>query len=335
MSDDPRRELAEIVEDLDAHMRFLKSVGTSGIPKDPKAKAAAATAGTTPMTDATDVRARLVEQARQMQQTGRGAPMNAPTRPPLPPPDGNHTLPPAPRLSATTPASVPPGVVPSSQEPIQPVHKPASQSTLFTSPEVKEEAVEILTMETIRERLGDCQRCKLHAGRTHLVFGEGDVQADLMFIGEGPGKDEDEQGRPFVGRAGQELTRWIELGMKKTRDDVYIANIVKCRPPNNREPETDEAETCLPFLKLQIASVKPKALVLLGNTAVRRLLTVKQGITKIRGTWFEYQGIPAMPTYHPSYIIRNPKDRVRKGHVWSDLKMVMEKIGWPIPQKGE
>jgi uracil-DNA glycosylase len=179
-------------------------------------------------------------------------------------------------------------------------------------------------LAAVREELGNCTRCKLFKGRSNIVFGEGDPKAVLVFVGEGPGKEEDEQGRPFVGAAGQLLTDIIVKGMKLGRQDVYICNIVKCRPPNNRNPEPDEIEACEPFLKKQLQAINPGVIVALGNVAVKTLLKTGEGITSLRGKWRAYNGIPLMPTFHPAYLLRNPKD---KKLVWEDIQQVMEKLG--------
>jgi uracil-DNA glycosylase len=175
----------------------------------------------------------------------------------------------------------------------------------------------------VRQELGECTRCKLHKGRTNIVFGEGDPKAVLVFVGEGPGQEEDQQGRPFVGAAGQLLTDIIVKGMKLNREDVYICNIVKCRPPENRNPEPDETEACEPFLKKQLQAINPSVIVALGNVAVKTLLKTDRGITTLRGKWQAYQGIPLMPTFHPAYLLRNPKD---KKLVWEDIQKVIEKL---------
>jgi len=187
-----------------------------------------------------------------------------------------------------------------------------------------------LTLEAIREEIGDCRRCKLYKGRNSIVYGEGDPKAAIVFVGEGPGFEEDQQGRPFVGAAGQLLTDIIEKGMKIKRAEVYICNIVKCRPPNNRNPEPDEVEACIGFVKKQIQAIKPKVIVTLGNVPTQNLLGTKQGITKMRGVWQEYEGIPVMPTFHPSYLLRSPGE---KKWVWIDIKKVMERLGLAVPAK--
>jgi DNA polymerase len=179
------------------------------------------------------------------------------------------------------------------------------------------------TLEELRAAIGDCRRCKLASGRTNLVFGVGNPRANVMFVGEGPGRDEDLKGEPFVGRAGQLLTDIITKGMKLKREDVYIANVVKCRPPGNRDPEPDEVEACEPFLKKQVELVHPKVIVALGKFAVQCLLRSKQPITRLRGQWHEYQGIKLMPTFHPAYLLRNPGE---KKLVWEDIQKVIEAL---------
>ena len=176
------------------------------------------------------------------------------------------------------------------------------------------------SLEAIREDIGDCTRCKLHEHRTHIVFGEGNPQAKLVFIGEGPGADEDATGRPFVGRAGQLLDKIIAaIGLK--REDVYIANVVKCRPPGNRTPERDEVATCEQFLFRQLALIRPKVIVALGSPAFQCLLRTKETITRARGEWREWNGIQVMPTFHPAYLLRSPD---KKREAWADMKMVRD-----------
>jgi DNA polymerase len=178
-------------------------------------------------------------------------------------------------------------------------------------------------LDALRAAIGDCRRCKLWSGRAHLVFGVGNPKARLMFIGEGPGRDEDLQGEPFVGRAGQLLTDIITKGMGLKREDVYIANVVKCRPPENRNPEPDEVSSCEPFLKKQIDLVRPEIIVALGKFAVQTLLQSKIPITRLRGNWHTYHGIKLMPTFHPAYLLRNPAD---KKLVWEDIKKVIKEL---------
>ena len=178
-------------------------------------------------------------------------------------------------------------------------------------------------LKALREEIGDCRRCTLSNRRTNIVFGEGNPDARLMFIGEAPGREEDLQARPFVGDAGMLLTRLIErMGFK--REDVYIANIVKCRPPMNRDPEIDEIEKCRGFIERQIEIINPAVIMSLGRISVQTLLgNTKLKITAIRGNFFDYKGIPLMPTFHPAYLIRNPKD---KWLTWGDAQKVIEKL---------
>ena len=175
-----------------------------------------------------------------------------------------------------------------------------------------------LTLSQVREELGDCTRCKLHKGRKNIVFGVGVPSAWLVFVGEAPGADEDDQGEPFVGRAGQLLTRIIEA-MKLRRDQVYICNIIKCRPPGNRNPEPDEIASCEPFLIGQLQAIRPRLICALGSFAAQILLRTKEPISKLRGRFHSYQGIPVLPTYHPAYLLRNPYE---KKTVWEDMKLL-------------
>jgi len=181
----------------------------------------------------------------------------------------------------------------------------------------------VVTLEQVRAQMGECTLCKLHRGRHTIVFGVGNPKARLMFVGEAPGEDEDLKGEPFVGKAGQLLTKMIEA-MGLGREDVYICNTVKCRPPNNRNPEPDELAACEPFLKGQLASVQPEAIVTLGKFAAQALLREQTPITRLRGQWREYEGIPVMPTFHPAYLLRSPQEKVK---VWDDLQAVMKKLG--------
>ena len=176
------------------------------------------------------------------------------------------------------------------------------------------------TVEEIRASIGNCTRCPLHPGRTQIVHTTGNFTAELMFVGEAPGADEDAQGTPFVGRAGQLLTKIIE-GMGLRREDVVIGNINRCRPPGNRQPTLPEAETCRPFLLREIAVIRPKVIVVMGNTALHNLLETKVGITKMRGEFHDYFGVKVMPTFHPAYLLRDPR---KKREVWEDMKMVRD-----------
>jgi len=184
----------------------------------------------------------------------------------------------------------------------------------------------ILTLEEIRRELGDCRRCKLHRTRRTLVFGEGNEEAKLMFVGEGPGYDEDVQGRPFVGRAGQLLTKIIQ-SIHLQREEVYITNIIKCRPPQNRNPEPDEIECCHPFLLKQIRTIQPQIICALGTFAAQTLLKTDAKISALRGRFYDLAGMKVLPTYHPAYLLRNPE---RKREVWEDMKKVSE---WMVGER--
>jgi uracil-DNA glycosylase family 4 len=186
------------------------------------------------------------------------------------------------------------------------------------------------TLERIREDLGECTRCRLHERRNKIVFGAGNPRAELVFVGEGPGHDEDVQGLPFVGRAGKLLTQMIEaMGLR--REDVYICNVVKCRPPENRKPEDDEVATCSPYLYRQLDVIAPKAIVCLGGTAAQALLKTKDSISRFRGTWFDFRNTKLLATYHPAYLLRNP---AAKADVWKDLQKVMAVLGLEV-KKGK
>jgi DNA polymerase len=181
----------------------------------------------------------------------------------------------------------------------------------------------------IRRDLGECTRCKLARGRGRLVFGVGNPAAELVFVGEGPGEDEDRQGEPFVGRAGQLLTRMIEA-MGFARTDVYIANVVKCRPPGNRNPEPDEIEACEPFLRAQLGAIHPRVIVALGKFAAQTLLRESTPISRLRGRWAAYEGVPLMPTFHPAYLLRSPEEKKK---AWDDLQLVMKELGKSLPRR--
>ena len=198
------------------------------------------------------------------------------------------------------------------------------------APAAAEEAPSGDSLALISEDIGDCHRCRLHEERSKIVFGSGNPQARLVFVGEGPGADEDVQGLPFVGRAGQLLTQMIDgtaskEGIPITRQDVYICNVVKCRPPGNRTPLPDEMEICGQFLFRQLLAIRPKAICVLGSTAAKALLERKEGVTKMRGNWFRWRDIPVMVTFHPSYLLR-PYNQSAKREAWEDLKKVLHYV---------
>lgn len=188
------------------------------------------------------------------------------------------------------------------------------------------------TLDTIKKNLGDCQRCKLSTTRKNIVFGVGNPQAKLVFVGEGPGADEDTQGEPFVGDAGKMLNRII-AAMELRREDVYICNIVKCRPPQNRPPEQDEVTACVPFLLRQLASVQPEVIVALGASAAQSLLQTKVPISKLRSKFHDFNGTPLMPTYHPSYLLRTGGNSDSFWNVWDDMTQVLQLLKLPVPVK--
>jgi uracil-DNA glycosylase family 4 len=251
-----------------------------------------------------------------------------------------------PEESAAAALSMPPSPIPVIEESSLPKSAPQSKlgpektsATLRdillppTGPSLFEavDKVKDDTLLKIREDIGDCTRCKLHKGRHKIVFGDGNPKAELVFIGEGPGADEDMQGLPFVGRAGKLLTQMIEA-MGLQRKDVYICNVVKCRPPENRAPEPDEVTTCSPYLLRQIDVIQPKVIVCLGAVAAKTLLETTRGISQFRGEWLQWRGRKLMATYHPAYLLRNPN---AKGEVWKDLQKVMAELGLQVPKKNK
>jgi uracil-DNA glycosylase family 4 len=216
-----------------------------------------------------------------------------------------------------------------------PIAAPAKSSApLSSSGPSLFDAANQLSAETllqIRDDLGECTRCKLHSTRNKIVFGDGNPKAQLVFVGEGPGADEDAQGLPFVGRAGKLLTQMIEA-MGLERPDVYICNVVKCRPPGNRQPEPDEVGSCSPFLFRQLDSIKPRVIVCLGATAFQTLLQTNRSISHYRGQWLDFRGYKMLPTYHPAYLLRNP---AAKADVWKDLQKVMAELGLEVKKKAK
>jgi uracil-DNA glycosylase len=208
---------------------------------------------------------------------------------------------------------------------------PVEEETMFAVPKPEAGVADpVAALRVIREDIGDCTRCNLHKlGRKQIVFGVGNPRAELMFVGEGPGADEDEQGEPFVGRAGQLLNNMIKA-MGIERKDVYIGNVVKCRPPANRTPERDECETCIQFLLRQIAVIQPKVIVALGAVAAKNLLAIQAPMSELRGRWYEFRGSKLAVTYHPAFLLRDPR---QKGEAWKDLQMVMKELGLKAPGK--
>jgi len=242
----------------------------------------------------------------------------------------HEKIPGAPSLAETGGAPEP--------KPAQPMQKAkpvlsaaVAEENLFAAPKPESSVADpAQALRLIREDLGDCTRCVLHKqGRKQIVFGVGNPRADLMFIGEAPGADEDQQGEPFVGRAGQLLNNMIKaMGLR--REDVYIANIIKCRPPGNRTPEREECETCSPFLMRQIAVIRPKVIVALGAVAAKTLLAINAPMAELRGHWYDFRGTKLAVTYHPAFLLRDPR---QKSEAWKDLQMVMKELGLRAPVK--
>lgn len=314
-TDDWNAELASVIEDTRRHLEWLQDAGIRALPVEALARAPAAP---TP-------RAQPPASSSAMGHTRPAFLDTPPQRPPAPPP--------APPLPAARPAPAPASAPPPAPAARMPPPAPSMPLPVARSGGVPPEATAASPEEAlrlIRGDLGNCTRCALHAGRTNLVFGEGNPRAEILFLGEGPGEDEDSSGRPFVGRAGQLLDKMIQA-MGYQREDVYICNVVKSRPPGNRRPEPAEIEACRPFAERQIRAIRPKVIVALGATAAQSLLRTTTPITRLRNRWTSWEGIPVMPTFHPSYLLRAP-DEKRKA--WDDLKLVLAKLGrQPPPQR--
>jgi uracil-DNA glycosylase family 4 len=238
-------------------------------------------------------------------------------------------------LEISAPAANPSPAIQAAAPRRAPEPPPSSKSAptfvpTVAAPSLFEEKIENDSLERIRADIGpNCTRCKLHKARTKIVFGVGNPKAELVFVGEGPGRDEDAQGEPFVGRAGKLLTQMIEaMGLR--RQDVYICNVVKCRPPENRLPEKDEIATCSPYLLRQLGVIQPKVICCLGSCSAQTMLQTTEGISRFRGQWFDFRGSKLIATYHPAYLLRNP---AAKGEVWKDLQKVMAVLGLEPPKK--
>ena len=339
-------------EQLAEHLKFFAELGVDGISRDPAWRArpaefhpvAARTgAGTAapPAAEAATGKPQAESAAAEPAVTGRPRPAGAATGKPAPPPAGAATWETAPPVAGAAAWEPPPPAAGAAAGETAPAAaatgKPAppvagddvpeaipawTTDSLWDAPAPPAGPANVPPAERlqgIRDELGDCTRCKLHGGRTNLVFGVGNPGADLMFVGEAPGRDEDLQGEPFVGRAGQLLTRIIEA-IDLRREDVYIANVVKCRPPQNRNPERDEVETCRPFLLAQIDAVRPRVVVALGTFAIRTLLDDDRlSISRARGRVYKCRGARLVPTFHPAFLLRSPD---RKRDVWEDMKRV-------------
>lgn len=292
-----RKKLAAAVGQLEGHLLWLKEEGVRTLAADPKILGAPLAA------PVSKVGKNVVPKVPSPGKTAGSAFQPLEKKPVV---MAQPAAPPAPPV-AKTPAAPPPAAAQTAATPV---------------------------LAEIAVRVAACQKCRLGQSRTRTVPGQGTAHPEIMFVGEGPGEDEDRQGLAFVGRAGQLLTRMI-IRMGFTRDQVFIANIVKCRPPGNRTPLPDEMATCLPYLREQIAELKPKVIVCLGATAVKGLLNNMTGITKLRGQWQKYEGVDVMPTLHPSFLLRGGgEDKARWWEVWEDLVAVLKKVGRePPPQK--
>ncbi len=307
---DPRAELLELVDSARALVEWYEDTGADGVVSD------------APVQDALALLDRAVRAARGVKPsqpisggTFQGIRSGAPQPRPAPPPgDG-----PPPSALAKPPAPVAPA----------PAAAPPPNLAPQTSPQGEPERKRRLAVTSEEARA--CTKCGLHVGRTQAVFSRGNPMAELVFVGEGPGADEDRLGEPFVGKAGQLLDKMI-AAMGYAPSDVYICNVVKCRPPENRKPEPGEMASCMPYLHEQLAVIRPRAIVALGATAVQGLIGSAEGITRMRGTWKIYRGsIPVMPTFHPAYLLRDP---TKKADVWSDLQQVMKQLGKQLPKRG-
>jgi uracil-DNA glycosylase family 4 len=313
--DDPRTELRSIAASLRAYLEWQLDSGATGIPKGERREkrpadpgAAAAVAAVAPSAAST---------SRAHSDFAAFAPR---VTPPLEVPESS-----APAGSRSA------GSAPLAGFAEKPPSPPAMREIMAPSRETRDPESPPRSLPVLREAVASCTACGLASTRKNTVFSRGNPEAALVFIGEAPGADEDDQGIPFVGRAGQLLDKMIAAMGLSPEKDVYVCNIVKCRPPGNRKPEPEELSACFPFLDEQLANVKPKVLVAMGNTAVGALFNTKIGITKLRGEWKLYKGrIPTMPTYHPSYLLR-PSDQLAeaKRQAWDDLRAVMKELGLP------
>jgi len=308
--------LKSLAGDVAETAAYLQELGVEGLE------------GVTPPAEEARPRASEAKREARTQALPPALARNANAERPAPPPPKAHAPPPRTFNPPPPLKSEPPNVLYQTAMPKKPVRlpspdPPAPRETLFGDIAPKDELSlgrPGETFEDIREDIGECLRCPLHAGRNKIVHTEGNRQARLLFVGEAPGADEDASGLPFVGRAGQLLNKIIEaIGLK--RDDVLIGNVNRCRPPGNRTPTSEEAKTCKPFLLREIAIARPDVIVVLGNTAMHNLLDTKVGITQVRGKFQDYKGIKVMPTFHPAYLLRDPS---KKREVWDDMKKVRD-----------
>jgi uracil-DNA glycosylase family 4 len=309
-------ELRSLVQDACEYASYLRELGVTGVEDTSNALQAAASSASAKPRGPEAIAATQNPALRRNAQAGV-----EPDSPPSPP----KSAPLARHVSGATNSSPEQTDMAKRSTPrkTRELETPPPMDTLFGEITPKDEASLPRTDETFEDiwnDIGECVRCPLHAGRTHIVNTEGNRQARLMFVGEAPGADEDMQARPFVGRAGQLLNKIIEaIGMK--REDILIGNVNRCRPPQNRTPTLEEARTCKPFLLREISVAQPEVIVVLGNTAMKNLLDTKEGITKLRGKFQDYKGIKVMPTFHPAYLLRDPS---KKRETWEDMKMVRD-----------
>jgi DNA polymerase len=335
---DPRLELAEIASLVRAHVEWLRESGAVGLPRGERPASAgtgthvaapgpAAAAGPAPLPPPSAVPS--VTSPPPMQRAATSAPGAAPNDAVAPP--RREAAPPVVAPSAVTPPAVAPP--PASFTLASPSHgSGGAPSLIAASPAAAALPLEERNrrLEVLATSVRGCERCALHTGRTQTVFARGQGTVGLCFVGEGPGADEDAQGFPFVGKAGQLLDRMIEA-MGFSRDDVYVCNIVKCRPPNNRKPEPEEMAACMPYLIEQLELLAPEVIVALGATAVQGLFGTTEGITRLRGRWKLYKGrVPVMPTFHPAFLLRHP---AAKKEVWDDLQAVLRQMGRTVPAR--
>jgi DNA polymerase len=306
----PRSELREIAEAVRAHVEWLRVSGAVGLPRGER-PGAASSAHVVPESVAQPAAPTTL----RSEAPGMHAPRTDAPRAEVPPEARTFAL--------STPGGAPVASDPAASGPA-PAPAPVSAAPALPLEE------RTRRLEVLAESVRGCTRCALHAGRTQTVFARGTGSSGLCFVGEGPGADEDAQGFPFVGKAGQLLDRMIEA-MGFGRDDVYVCNIVKCRPPNNRKPEPEEMAACMPYLNEQLELLAPEVIVALGATAVQGLFGTSEGITRLRGRWKLFRGrVPVMPTFHPAFLLRNP---AAKKEVWDDLQAVLRQMGRVAPSK--
>ena len=294
----PHELLAQITHSLHVYVQSLQASGVEGLPAAPPSLATeGALAQPVSQSDAADA---AQSAPAALAAPERSAQLNRPEEEPIAEP-----------VDIEIGRSDRPGAQTETASVAIPTEEPSAMASVHT-------------LEELRAEIGDCQRCRLCEKRNSIVFGVGNPNAEIVFVGEGPGYEEDKQGEPFVGRAGQLLTQIITKGMQMRREDVYIANVVKCRPPENRNPEPDEIAACEPFLLKQLELIKPRVIIALGKFAAQTLLQDTTPITRLRGKWQSYHGIQLMPTLHPAYLLRNPKE---KRLVWEDIKAVLREMG--------